>query len=253
MYIMLRHTGQEGRMDLVEILLSSTHAELYAGRYEYTRDLDLTIGFIMDYCGSKTLIRLLDYSLTEPQYICNKIDMAMEQACISGYADVVQFMLEDDRIEQYITANLYALALKNSSTHNRCLIVRILLKHLDRFVPESNRSMCVSSALLFACSNGSLETVRCFLEDSRTDFTYERNAAISIACESGNPAIVRLLLDDDRVDPTEKAMRAAQTYEIIKMLVDDGRVDPSSYDNQALIDAITSHKKGLTGLSYGCC
>lgn len=245
MYIMLRHAGQEGSMDLIEILLSSIQAELYAGRYEYNRDLDITIECIMRCCDSNIIISLLEYSQAEPQYIRNKIDLAMEQACITEYADVILFMLEDEQISRHITPNLYASALKISSTRSGCLIVRILLKHLDRFVPESIRSICIGKALVSACSAGIPETVRCFLEDPRIDLAYDRNAAIYNACAYDNPAIVRLLLDDDRVDPTQGGLAgtmyayAAGKYEIIKMLIDDGRADPSSNNNKTLIDAIT--------------
>jgi len=247
-YIMLRYAGREGRMDLFEILLSSLHAE----RYTYTWDLTETIDNIIRDCNPKILIRLLEYVhfMYEPHYMYSHIERAMMQACSAGYTDALIFMLKDERISRYITLYLYTSILKISSVRNQHAIVCILLKHFDRFGSESDYDICIGSALIYACSN-SLETVRYFLEDSRTDPSYEHNAAISAACASGNPAIVRLLLDDERVDPTQKPARpykepihAAQTYEIIKMLIDDGRVDLSSCNNQALIDAITSHIGG---------
>jgi ankyrin repeat protein len=178
---------------------------------------------------------LLNVLQTIPTSHYSPIHTAFLTACEKGYAEIVQLLLEDGRMDPSTYNNS---AIISAVQKGQIEIVRLLLQD-----PRVDPSARTNFAFRWVCENGHTEghteIVRILLADPRVDPIAADNYAFVRACAYERIETVRLLLQDPRVNPTENDNHvffyACENgyIEIVRLLLQDPRIDPTAFNNWA--------------------
>lgn len=123
---------------------------------------------------------------------------------------------------------------KDTSTHNRFEIVKLLLAH-----PKVDPSNNDNDLIVRMCINNQVEILKLLLAHPKINPAHvnTHNALINIACFRGYTEIVRILLADGRVDPTinknspiKKALEGGYN-DIVYILFNDDHINPDHSDS----------------------
>jgi hypothetical protein len=124
-------------------------------------------------------------------------------------------------------------------------IVQLLLND-DRVNPIS-----YNKALIEASAGGNIRIFKLLYNDDRVDPSFENNKALIEAAKIGAFGIVSILLHDDRVDPSagdnQLIISASMKGDIklITQLLDIDQIDPSARNNQAILNAYIRYKRAV--------
>ena len=177
--------------------------------------------------------RLLEDDRVDPSDLENE---AIIQASAEGHLNIVDRLMQDDRVDP---SDQYNMAIIHASRFGYLDIVNRLL--MD---PRVNPSTQENSAIIQASQKGHQNVVDRLMKDDRVNPSDRNNAAIIQASSEGFVDIVGRLLQDDRVDPSDQRNKslieaAKNKHEnVIYRLLQDPRVNPSDRNNNALLGAM---------------
>jgi ankyrin repeat protein len=156
---------------------------------------------------------------------------ALVAACTEGHEDIVELLLANAKVDPTIADNK---ALSRACRQGYLNIAQRLLRISSIAISS------LTKAFTKACSAGSIELVRLFIEQYRVNPSKDRNRAILNACASGNIELVEYLLQDYRVNPSDSQNLAIQKasqlghHELVRLLMKDTRVSPIANNNATL-------------------
>lgn len=166
------------------------------------------------------------------------------RVCVLGYTQIIRRLLLDNRIDPSFNDSF---SIKAACENGHDEIVQLLLED-DRMDERSKRAdpaAIKNSPIELAAMGGHIKCVQLLLQDPRIRSGEKYNNAVHVSVEKGYLELVRLFLNDPRCDPTFNngvLIRAAiqnKQSEILTLLLQDGRCDPSLYGNHALCKAVS--------------
>lgn len=147
--------------------------------------------------------------------------MDIIEACQVGHLERVKELLKNG-VDPSINNNW---AITTACAYGHANIVEMLLQD-ERVNPADQNNTAIRSASYF----GNANIVKLLLLNGRVDPTVDWNAAIRRASARGHKKVVEVLLQDGRVEATDLAINYADTDEIKEMLIAyKYRVDGQEY------------------------
>jgi ankyrin repeat protein len=162
--------------------------------------------------------------------------LVFRSACSKGALDIVEFLLQDSRVNPCGHRNVIDEVIRSSVD-----VVKFLLGH-----PRFDPSALDQEALAWAVTNDWNEKVELLLQDKRVDPSARQQAAVQQAAGHSDSRTLELLLRDPRVDPSVSSQQAllnaidAENADNVRLLLQDNRVDPSGNDNKPFLDSLSS-------------
>jgi ankyrin repeat protein len=159
----------------------------------------------------------------------------LQFACKNNYIDIVDRLLQDERVDMSKNKNTEDSAL-NQACANGCVDVvdRLLQEPTNRVDPSTRYNLSLS----LACTFGNLNVVNRLLQDARVDPSANNNYALIRASYHGWIKIVNILLQDPRVDPTYNnncvldCARREGNKAVVERLLQDQRVQKLDEQSQ---------------------
>ncbi len=115
-------------------------------------------------------------------------------ACRKGYANVVEKLLQDPRLDNPSIVNHTAIEYASHGGHEK--VVELLLKHLHVGIPRA-----LHGGLVIASEAGQVDVIRILLDHPRADPSLDKQRALFGALLANQANATAVLLKDSRVDP----------------------------------------------------
>eukprot|EP00123_Amoebidium_parasiticum_P007605 comp18223_c0_seq1/m.19160 comp18223_c0_seq1/g.19160 ORF comp18223_c0_seq1/g.19160 comp18223_c0_seq1/m.19160 type:complete len:352 (-) comp18223_c0_seq1:444-1499(-) len=159
-----------------------------------------------------------------------------------GYEDVIEVLLDDNRICKAQSGRWFEQAVVWACVRNHEQIFDTLLNHSNArdFYAAGIRATGSNYALTTAAQYGRKNIVRRLLQHESTDPSVRDNEPLIGAARNGHADVVRLLLKTRAVDPTDRdneaLIQAADQGHmmVVHMLLDDGRVSAWAREGEAV-------------------
>jgi len=212
--------------DFVDLALQNDQVEAFKfiiamEHYRSTENINFAFSIAAEYCYTELVEFLLEDDRVNPSSYSNA---AIMRASEDGCVEVVKLLLADSRANPAFRNNY---PIRHSSSNGHAKVVELLLNN-----PRVDPSAKDNYAIRDASFNGHTKVVKLLLADPRVDPSAKDNFAIRFASANGSAGAVKLLLADPRVDPTAMdnyAIRHASTnnhQNVVKLLAADRRIDP---------------------------